>query len=257
MQLEFHQLDRRWEHLRVREPHWQRRLLASLAESGQQTPIVVVVSHDNRERYVVIDGHKRVVALEQLGRDTVEATVWAMNETEALLLWRSLRSGRQESALEEGWLLAELEQRFDYSLDELARRFDRSTSWVSRRLALVELLPEAIHQQVREGKLGAQVAMKYLVPVARVDADDCARMAAAFVVHHCDTRQAGQLYAAWRKGTRVARERILAEPELFLKRSGSQRPPSRRQWNKRSTIWRWRWPFCIAPAGGSPQLCPR
>ena len=36
MQLEFHQLDRRWEHLRVRRPDRQRRLLASLAESGQQ-----------------------------------------------------------------------------------------------------------------------------------------------------------------------------------------------------------------------------
>src|SRR5665647_789460 len=93
MQLEFHQLDRRWEHLRVREPHRQRRLLASLADSGQQTPIVVVVSQDSRERYLVIDGHKRVAALEQLGRDTVEATVWAMSEAEALLLSRSLRSG--------------------------------------------------------------------------------------------------------------------------------------------------------------------
>jgi hypothetical protein len=145
-----------------------------------------------------------------------------MSEAEALLLSRSLRSGPQESALEEGWLLAEMEQRFGYSLDELARRLDRSTSWVSRRLALVELLPEAIQQQVREGKLGPQVAMKYLVPVARVDAADCARMAAAFVAHHCDTRQAGQLYTAWRKGTRVARERVLAEPELFLK---TQRQP--------------------------------
>ena len=86
MQLEFHQLDRRWEHLRVREPHRQRRLLASLADSGQQTPIVVVVCPDNRDRYLVIDGHKRVAALEQLGRDTVEATVWAMSEAEALLL---------------------------------------------------------------------------------------------------------------------------------------------------------------------------
>ncbi len=46
MQLEFHQLDRRWEHLRVREPHRQRRLLASLAGGGQQTPIVVVVPKD-------------------------------------------------------------------------------------------------------------------------------------------------------------------------------------------------------------------
>jgi ParB family transcriptional regulator, chromosome partitioning protein len=216
MHLEFHQLDRRWEHLRVREPQRQRRLLASLADGGQQTPIVVVAAGPP-DRYLVIDGHKRVAALEQLGRDTVEATVWAMSEAEAVLLSRSLRFSPQESALEQGWLLAEMEQRFGYGLDELARRFDRSSSWVSRRLALVELLPEAIQQQVREGKLAAQVAMKYLVPVARVNAEDCTRMAAAFVAHHCNTRQAGQLYTAWRKGTRAVRERILTEPELFLK----------------------------------------
>jgi ParB family chromosome partitioning protein len=222
MQLEFHQLDRRWEHLRVRQPHRQGRLMASLAESGQQTPIVVVLSAENRDRYLVIDGHKRIAALQQLGRDTVEATVWAMSEAEALLLDRSLRFSQQESALEQGWLLPEMERRFGYSLEELARRFDRSVSWVSRRLALVELLPEAIQQQVREGALRAELAMKYLVPVARVDLEHCERMAAAFVQHRCNTRQAGQLYAAWREGSRVVRERILAEPELFLK---TQRQP--------------------------------
>jgi ParB/RepB/Spo0J family partition protein len=83
MQLEFHQLDRQWEHLRVRQSHRQRRLMASLAESGQQTPIVVVRSSDHPERYLVIDGYKRIAALQQLGRDTVEATVWAMSEAEA------------------------------------------------------------------------------------------------------------------------------------------------------------------------------
>jgi ParB family chromosome partitioning protein len=134
-----------------------------------------------------------------------------------MLLDRSMRFSSQESALEQGWLLSEMERRFGYSWDELARRFDRSVNWVSRRLALVELLPESIQQQVREGALGAQLAMKYLVPVARVNVEDCARMAAAFVQHHCDTRQAGQLYAAWRDGSRLVRERLLAEPELFLK----------------------------------------
>jgi ParB family chromosome partitioning protein len=217
MQLEFHQLDQRWEHLRVREPHRQRHLLASLADSGQQTPIVVVVSQHDSERYLVIDGHKRIAALRQLGRDTVEATVWPMAEAEALLLSRSLRFSPQESALEQGWLLSEMEERFGYSLDELARRFDRSVSWVSRRLSLVELLPAAIQRQVREGNLTAPVAMKYLVPMARVSADDCERMAAAFVRHRCDTRQCAQLYTAWREGSRVVRERILTEPELFLK----------------------------------------
>src|ERR1017187_1070728 len=222
MQLELHQLDRRWEHLRVREPHRQRRLLASLADSGQQTPIVVVVSQDNRDRYLVIDGYKRIAALQQLGRDTVEAVEWPMGEAEALLLERSLRFSEHETALEQGWLLAEMEQRFGYGLDDLARRFDRSVSWVSRRLALVELLPEAIQQQVREGMLGAQLAMKYLVPMARVKVEDCERMSAAFVKHRCDTRQASQLYAAWRDGSRAVRERILTEPELFLK---TQRQP--------------------------------
>jgi hypothetical protein len=65
MQLEFHQLDRRWEHLRVHHPARQRRLLASLAEVGQQTPIVVVEAEGQADRYVVIDGYKRIAALEQ------------------------------------------------------------------------------------------------------------------------------------------------------------------------------------------------
>jgi ParB/RepB/Spo0J family partition protein len=217
MQLEFHQLDRRWEHLRVCHPARQRRLLASLAEAGQQTPIVVVAAEGQADHYVVIDGYKRIVALEQLGRDTVEAVVWPMSEAAAVLLDRSLRLSEHETALEVGWLLAELEQRFDYSLDELARRFDRSVSWVSRRLALTEVLPEVIQQQVREGKILAQVAMKFLVPVARQRLEDCQRMAAIFAEHHCDTRQAGQLYAAWRKGAPTIRKRILDDPELFFR----------------------------------------
>ncbi len=221
MQLEFHQLDRRWEHLRVRHPGRQRRLLASLADSGQQTPIVVVAAEGQADRYVVIDGYKRIAALEQLGRDTVEAVIWPMSEAAAVLLDRSLRLSEHETALEVGWLLAELERRFDYGLDELARRFDRSVSWVSRRLALVELVPEAIQQQVREGKIPAQVALKFLVPspegTPRQSLEDCQRMAAIFAQHHCDTREAGQLYGAWRKGSPAIRKRILDDPELFFK----------------------------------------
>ena len=226
MRLEFHQLDRRWEHLRVRHPARQRQLLASLAEVGQQTPIVVVAVEGQVDRYVVIDGYKRLAALQQLGRDTVEAVVWPLREAEALLLDRSLRFSPHETALEEGWLLAELEQRYGYGREELARRFDRSTSWVSRRLALVDLLPEAIQQQVREGKLSAHLAMKFLVPVARVSLEACERMAAAFVQHHCTTRQAGQLYAAWRDASPLVRPRLLDHPELFFKAQPPAQPPA-------------------------------
>src|SRR5919109_4646017 len=99
MKLEFHQLDRRYEPLRVRSPQRQRQLLASLAASGQQTPIVVVAVADQPDRYVVVDGYKRIAALEQLGRDTVEAVVWPMSEAAAVLLDRSLRLSEHETAL--------------------------------------------------------------------------------------------------------------------------------------------------------------
>lgn len=214
MQLEFHQLDRRLESLRVRHPARQRRLLASLAEAGQQTPIIVIESEG---RYLVIDGHKRVAALEQLGRDTVEAVVWAMSEADALVLERSLRMSEPETALEQGWLLQEMESRLGRSIEELARRFDRSTTWVARRLALVELLPEAVQQLVREGRIAAQIAMRYLAPVARIDGEHCRRMAEAFAARPWTMREAGEFYQAWRGAAGVVRERILSEPKLFRK----------------------------------------
>ena len=217
MKLEFHQLNRRYEHLRVKGAEEQRRLLASLAASGQQIPIVVVAIADKPDAYLVIDGYKRIAALKQLGRDTVEAVMWPMSECEALVLEHSMRLSRRDTALEEGWLLQELRDRFAYSLDDLARRFDRSTSWVCRRLALVELLPKTIQQSIRAGEISAHVAMKYLVPVARVNIDDCQRMADAFRTHRFTTRQAGELYGAWREASPQIRQRILDNPQLFLK----------------------------------------
>ena len=67
MQVEFHQLERRWEHLRVRHAGRQRRLLASLAEVGQQTPIVVVADEGQADRFVVLDGYKQILAVGRTG----------------------------------------------------------------------------------------------------------------------------------------------------------------------------------------------
>jgi len=220
MRLEFHQLERSGEHLRSQHPEQQKRLLASLASSGQQTPIVVVALENEPNRYVVIDGHKRMAALQQLRRDTVEAVVWPMTEAEALVLNRCSRWSKRESALEEGWLLADLQHRFGHNLEQLAHQFDRSVSWVSRRLALVEVLPQSVQQQVRSGELSAHVATKYLLPVARSSLQDCRQMADAFAGGKVTTRQAVQLYTAWRQASPQMRQRILQQPLLFLKAQG-------------------------------------
>ena len=118
-------------------------------------------------RPILLDGYKRVRALERLGRDTVHATEWMLPEPEALLLERLMRTAEGESALEQGWLLRELSERFGLASTEIAKRFDKSPSWVSRRLALVRELPELIQERVRTGHLVAHAAMKHFVPLAR------------------------------------------------------------------------------------------
>ena len=146
--LEFHQLELRYERLRVIRPEQERRLLTSLAEVGQQVPIVVVQDQVS-SRFVVIDGYKRVRCLHRLARDMVMASWWPGEESDALIVTRLMQIAEPESALEQSWLLSELHDRFGLSLEELARRFGHSVSWVSRRLALVQELPDSIQEQVR------------------------------------------------------------------------------------------------------------
>mgnify|MGYP001609999375 CR=1 FL=1 len=219
MDLDLHQLELRYEALRKRSPRRERQLLASLSETGQQLPIVVVGVDDGR--FVVIDGYKRVRALRRLARDRVRATAWDVAELEALLLDRLMRADG-EDALEQGWLLAELHERFALSYDDLALRFDKTKSWVSRRLALVRELPQQIQAQVRGGTLAAHAAMKHLVPLARANAEAAVRLAQAMAPLKPTTRQVASLCDGWRSGSERTRELILATPQIFLRAQEEQ-----------------------------------
>jgi ParB/RepB/Spo0J family partition protein len=216
MNLELHQLDLRYEKLRAHKPEAERKLVGSLAAIGQQVPVIVVRS-ETPTQFVLVDGYKRLRALRRLGHDLVGATCWDLGEAEALVLDRLMRTGEGATALEQGWLLHELAGRFALSLEDLGRRFARSTSWVSRRLALVEELPEAIQEHVRRGALPAHAAMKHLVPLARANPAACTRLVAAIAGQGLTNREVGQLYAAWRDGLPAIRDRVLTAPLLFLK----------------------------------------
>jgi ParB/RepB/Spo0J family partition protein len=190
-------------------------LLASLAQHGQQTPIVVVAGE--RGAQVVVDGYKRVRALKVLKADTVLATGWSLSEAEALLLERLMRSGDGEGPFEEAWLLQELVARFSLSREELARRFDSSESWVSRRLSLVTDLPTELQERVRSGEVVAHAAMKYLVPMARANPAHAVQLVAALKGRKASSRQMAALYGAWLGGGAKARELLLSDPWTFLK----------------------------------------
>jgi len=216
LDLEPHQLDLRYERLRLRREEAEQRLLGSLAACGQQVPIVVVAVAEEPGRFRVIDGFQRLRALVRLGHDTVWATSWELAELDALLLSRGLRTA-SETAIEQGWLVAELSERFHLAGEELARRLARSASWVSRRLALVRVLPESVQEEVRCGHIPPHAAMRHLVPLARAKRGECAEIATAVASHRLTSRELGEFVRLVRRASRLDRPRLLADPRLALR----------------------------------------
>lgn len=216
MELEIGQLDRKYSYLRVTSRLALARLVASIADIGQQNPVLVVVPEAGGKA-VLIDGYLRVEWLERLGRDTVQALQLAVNETEALLMRQRMAVEERRSALEDGWLLQELHIGHRLSQSELALRLGKSVSWVSRRLGLVRDLPEDVQNLVRLGHVPAHAAMKYLLPLARAISEACARLTQSLDGSRWTVREIGQIYETWRKSSPEVRARIEANPRNFCK----------------------------------------
>jgi ParB family chromosome partitioning protein len=219
MELEFHQLEKKYAALRIADAQRRARLVASLCAYGQQQPVLVVRggSHEaGIEHYVLIDGYARVAALDELKRDSVEATVLELSEAHALLLAFRLERNRARSAIEEAWLLRELISGHRIAQRDLAAWLGRSPSWVSRRLGLIEVLPAIAEETVRAGRLPAQAAMKYLVPLARANRGQCVRLVEQLGGQRLSVRQCARLYVGWRAGNAEQRQAIVERPWLYL-----------------------------------------
>ena len=219
MELEFHQLERKYEGLRIAEAQRVAHLVASLCEHGQQQPVLVVRGSEGAggsERYVLIDGYARVAALERLNRDSVEATVLELSEAHALVLAFRLERNRARSVIEEAWLLRELICGHGIAQRDLALLVGRSPSWVCRRLGLIEVLPAIAEETVRAGRLPAQAAMKYLVPLARANRGHCEHLVEQIGRQRLSVRQLARLYAGWRAGNAEQRAAIVERPLLYL-----------------------------------------
>ncbi len=218
MELEFQQLSMKYSSLRISLKAFQSRLTASLASEGQLQPVLVVSAVDaGTTSYVLIDGYRRVRALQTLGRDTVESVVLPLEEPAALMFRHCQESALPRTALEDGWLLRELIELHGVSQAEISRRLQRSESWVSRRLSLVRELPKSAQALVRQGDLCAYGAMKYLVPLARAKQSACKELVGHLSGRRTSARDLEQVYTSWKSGDAEQRKRVVSNPHLFLK----------------------------------------
>lgn len=216
MMLEFHQLELRYEAQRLRDKREESRLLGSLEREGQLSPVVVIPAGEDG-RYVLMDGYRRVRALKRLGFDVVSGMVWDEDELSALVAAHHLQQrSRAATALEEAYLVRLLRGQHGLTQAEIAQKLGRTQSWVSRRLGLVQDMPEWLQEHVRGGELSCRSAQRYLLPMARAIRADAEELARNLCGKGLSTRQVEKLYRAWQEGDQAARQLVVSKPELTL-----------------------------------------
>jgi ParB-like chromosome segregation protein Spo0J len=214
-EVDLHRLDLRFADARLLEPRAIEALAQSIEQSGQLIACIAV-PEANSNRLILVDGYRRVRALRRLGRDTARVECWACDLAQALLTVLAQAGRRPFAAIEEALLVQELVRGQGLSEREVARRSGRDVSWVSRRLALVCGLSEAVLAAVRQGAVSTWAATRVLAPLARANTAHATELLAALAATPLSTRELQSWFRHYLNTPRAARARMVAHPRLFI-----------------------------------------
>jgi ParB family transcriptional regulator, chromosome partitioning protein len=208
-------LELAYAHTRIQRPRQIVHLADSLIRHGQLLPIVVVA--DAEPRWILIDGYQRVEAARRLGLDTLQAHIWPGRAQDALCQLLSRDGARQFDVFEQAALLRELKITHRFSQNQIASAMGRHPSWVTRRLSLIEALPELAARAVRSGELTSWSASRVLVPLARANPEHAEALVAAIKGHPVTSRQLLSFFRHYQSANRGLRQKMVDEPVLFFK----------------------------------------
>jgi hypothetical protein len=142
VEVELDSLDLRYAKLRARRPVLEKRLMASLEEAGQHSP-VIVVGAEEPGRWVLIEGRKRVRALKRLKAEAVNAVVWELAPPQALIAAYQLQDGRIGNVAL--GLVRQLPQTCTYDTQaDIRAMIERAWGRCSERLGMLAKTAEAV-----------------------------------------------------------------------------------------------------------------
>lgn len=214
-EFDLHRLELRFAPTRVEDKAAVQRLADSIQECGQRVACIAA-GQPQDGRLVLIDGYRRVAALQRLGRDTAQVQCWRGPVSSALAQLLARSRSRPFTALEEALLLRELIDAHGMTQREAARQCARDASWVQRRLMLLGVLPETLVAAVRASRISAWAAARIFAPLARANADHATQLLAGQQAQALSTRELQTWYVHYQGAQRSQRERMVEHPRLFL-----------------------------------------
>lgn len=153
IEIELCDLDLSLAHTRIRKDRDISRLQASIGRFGQITPVSVI--QDAQSRWLLVDGYRRIMALKGLGLMQAMAEIWLCDEKSALVRVMTSSQSRQWEPIEQAVMIRELCQAHHLSQNEVSCLLGCSQSWISRRMALIEILPSEILHDVLKGRISS------------------------------------------------------------------------------------------------------
>ena len=100
---------------------------------------------------------------------------------------------------------------------EIARGIGYDTSWVTRRLSLIDGLPDEVLKSVSTGHVSTYAATRVLVPFARANRDHAEKLVAHLAHNPLSTRELSELFKHYEASNKQIRERMISDPSLFIK----------------------------------------
>jgi len=127
------------------------KMALSISREGQLHPIIVQRTDDG---YHLIDGFKRYKAAQKVNVHQLRADVWEVNNSmaKAMILHYNKKTASL-SIYEQGLIVYSLHKEHNLPQKEISRLLRQSSSWVCRRLSIIERLDIVAQDSIRLGEI--------------------------------------------------------------------------------------------------------
>ena len=165
-QVELSSLDLRYESHRLKNPGFEKVLLASILQYGLSEPLQGI---DTQDCPILLDGFKRYRCAKKLSISIIPYI--CLGDDEALGIIKLIRMSTRKglTILEQAKLIDELTSVHKMSFSEIAGHLGKSKSWVAMRAGLIAQMSELVMEKVFSGQFPVYSFMYTLRPFIRMN----------------------------------------------------------------------------------------
>ena len=216
-EVEWHQLELRYQSLRIHNDSAVRQLMESLHSYGLLVPIIVTASGVHDRPWIVVDGYLRIAAFQALNRDHITVTAWQIDTAEALMSVYTYNKSRPWEVFEEANLIQELITTHHYSKANIAKSLGKSEAWICRRLQLITQLPCFVKEAIYQGTVSSWTANRILIPLARANCEHAKLFIRYLSSQSHTSREILSFFEHYLRSNKKIRSDLAENPSLFFK----------------------------------------